>query len=74
MKTVLIAALGAVLLVGAGCRKDNNEMDDGDSTMQTERSTTMSGADDCAMCEGNQKATATGKCPQCGMTLKTANR
>jgi hypothetical protein len=79
MSKMLIAALGAVLLVGVvGCQKDRNA-DRGDVTVRTERtdrtdSSTMRGQDDCQMCEGVQHAKADGTCPQCGMKVKTASR
>ena len=74
MSKMLVAALGAVLLVGvAGCQNDRGS-DDTDVTVRTERTDTMRGADDCAMCEGVQHARADGTCPQCGMKVKTANR
>jgi hypothetical protein len=75
MSTKLIAALGAVLLVGViGCQHDKS--DDADVTVRTERTdtSTMRGTDDCPMCEGVQHARADGTCPQCGMKVKTANR
>ena len=75
MNKLLIAALGAVLLVGVGCQKDGGA-DDADVTVRTEstRSDTMRGADDCAMCEGTQTARADGTCPQCGMKVRTTSR
>jgi uncharacterized paraquat-inducible protein A len=78
MSKTLIAALGAVLLVGVvGCQHDKGS--NGDVTVRTERtdrtdSSTMRGQDDCPMCEGVQHARADGTCPQCGMKVKTANR
>jgi hypothetical protein len=75
MKKLLIAAMGAVLLVGVGCQKDAGA-NDADVTVKTDTSgtSTMRGADDCAMCEGVQTARADGTCPQCGMKVKTASR
>jgi hypothetical protein len=73
MNKLLIAALGAALLIGAGCRQDKEDEMDGSTTMRTERTSTMSG-DDCAMCEGKQVALANGKCPTCGMTVRPASR
>ena len=70
MSKMLIAALGAVLLVGVGCQKDHSA-DDADVTVKTESTGTARGADDCAMCEGVQHARADGTCPQCGMKVKT---
>ena len=74
MNKLLIAAMGAVLVLGVGCQKDNDA--DADVTVRTEstRTDTMRGADDCAMCEGTQTARADGTCPQCGMKVRTANR
>jgi uncharacterized paraquat-inducible protein A len=72
MSKLLVAALGAVLLVGVGCQKNKSE--DSDMTVRTEKTSTMRGQDDCAMCEGVQHAKADGTCPQCGMKLKTADR
>ena len=77
MNKLLVAALGAVLLVGVGCQKDrstDSDVNGETTTIRTESSGTMSGVDDCAMCEGVQTARADGTCPQCGMKLKTANR
>lgn len=73
MKKLLVAAMGAALLLGVGCQRDS--ADDGDMTVRTEstRSDTMAG-DDCAMCEGTQTARADGTCPQCGMKVRTAAR
>lgn len=74
MRKMLVAALGAVLLVGVtGCQTDN-DADDADVTVRTERTDTMRGADDCAMCEGTQTARSDGTCPQCGMKVRTATR
>lgn len=72
MSKLMIAALGAVLLVGVGCQKDRDM--DGDMSMRSERTDTMRGADDCAMCPGVQTAKADGTCPDCGMKLKSASR
>jgi hypothetical protein len=74
MNKLLIAAMGAVLLVGVGCQKDRDA--DADVTVRTEstRTDTMRGTDDCAMCEGVQHARADGTCPQCGMKVKPAAR
>ena len=72
MRTMLIAALGAVLFVGVGCQNDGGS-DDADVTVRTERTDTMRG-DDCAMCEGSQTARADGTCPQCGMRVRTTSR
>lgn len=71
MSKMLIAALGAVLFVGVGCQNDRHS-DDADVTVRTERTDTMRGADDCAMCEGMQTAKSDGSCPQCGMKLKSS--
>ena len=73
MSKMLVAALGAVLLVGVGCQNDRGS-DDADVTVRTERTDTMRGADDCAMCEGVQTARADGTCPQCGMKVRTSSR
>ena len=72
MRKLIIAAMGAVLLVGVGCQNDRDA--DTDVTVRTEGTSTMRGADDCAMCEGTQTARADGTCPQCGMKVRTANR
>ena len=77
MSKLLVAALGAVMLVGVGCQRDrgsDTDMNGGTTTMRTESSGTMRGADDCTMCEGTQTAKADGTCPQCGMRLNTASR
>ena len=73
MSKMMIAALGAVLLVGVGCQNDRGSKD-ADVTVRTERTDTMRGSDDCAMCEGSQTARADGTCPQCGMKVRTAAR
>jgi uncharacterized lipoprotein NlpE involved in copper resistance len=70
MKKLMIAAMGAMLLVGVGCQNDRDA--DADVTVRTERTDTMRGADDCAMCEGVQTARADGTCPQCSMKVRTA--
>jgi uncharacterized lipoprotein NlpE involved in copper resistance len=70
MKKLIVAAMGAVLLVGVGCQNDRDA--DADVTVRTERTDTMRGADDCAMCEGVQTARADGTCPQCGMKVRTS--
>jgi uncharacterized lipoprotein NlpE involved in copper resistance len=72
MKKLMVAAMAAVLLVGVGCQNDRDA--DADVTVRTERTDTMRGADDCAMCEGVQTARADGTCPQCGMKVPKANR
>ena len=69
MSKLMVAALGAVLLLGVGCQNDGGS-DDADVTVRTERTDTMRGADDCAMCEGVQTARADGTCPTCGMKVK----
>lgn len=60
MNRLLVALLGAVLVVGFGCSsgsdKDTNHHD----------SAMKASADACAHCPGVQKATADGKCPVCG--------
>jgi hypothetical protein len=74
MGKLMIAALGAVLLVGVGCQNDHSSDNDRrDVTVRTERTTTSPGQDDCPMCEGVQHARADGTCPQCGMKVKTAS-
>lgn len=72
MSKLMIAALGAVLLVGVGCQKDRDM--DHDMHSRSERTDTMRGADACAMCPGVQTAKADGTCPDCGMKLKSASR
>lgn len=75
MSKLMIAALGAVLLVGVGCQKDRDrDMDHNNMNMRSERTDTMRGADDCSMCPGVQTAKADGTCPECGMKVKSANR
>jgi uncharacterized paraquat-inducible protein A len=74
MGKLMIAALGAVLLVGVGCQTDHSaDTDHRDVTVRTERTTTAPGQDDCQMCEGVQHARADGTCPQCGMKVKTTS-
>jgi uncharacterized paraquat-inducible protein A len=75
MGKLMIAALGAVLLVGVGCQNDRNDTDrrDRDVTVRTERTDTMRGQDDCPMCEGVHHPRADGTCPQCGMKVKTTS-
>ena len=84
MSKLLVAALGAVLFVAAGCQNDQgsestrttSSTSDGGTmttTTRTERTDTMQGADDCTHCPGVQTARADGTCPQCGMKVKTAS-
>ena len=56
MSRLLVAVLGAVLMVAAGCESSGNKKD-GDAKMMS--------ADACPMCEGVQKANAEGKCDMC---------
>ena len=80
MSKLFAAALGVVLLVGVGCQNDKNsttrtdEMRSTDgtttTTVQTERTDTMRGADDCTHCPGVQTANADGRCPMCGAKVK----
>ena len=73
MGKLMIAALGAVLLVGVGCQNDHgSDTDHRDVTVRTERTDTMRGQDDCPHCPGVQTARADGTCPQCGMKVKAA--
>ena len=66
MSKTLVAALGAVLLVGVvGCQKDGGASDDADVTVRTESTDTMRATDDCPGCPGVQKARADGTCPEC---------
>jgi hypothetical protein len=82
MSKLFAAALGVVLLVGVGCQNDRNtdtttrsdEMRSTDgttrTTVRTERTDTMRGADDCSHCPGVQTANADGTCPMCGAKVK----
>src|SRR3954464_6172812 len=63
MSRVFVAVLGAVLAVGLGCSSNKDKSDSG--SMSHEKSMQMS-ADACPHCPGIQKATADGKCPECG--------
>lgn len=66
MSKTLVAALGAVLLVGVvGCQTDRGSSDDADVTVRTERTDTMRATDDCGGCPGTQRAKADGTCPEC---------
>src|SRR4051812_29592548 len=64
MKRLMVAVLAAALFTVVGCQKKATD-DTGDPKM-------MSG-DACTHCPGVQKATADGKCPECGMAVKDPN-
>jgi hypothetical protein len=74
MRHLFIAALAGILLIGVGCengkmknpfkKKDKATTQSSDMKMSTAK-------DDCPMCEGVQKANADGKCPACGMKVKS---
>ena len=81
MSKLFAAALGVVLLVGVGCQNDKStdttrseEMRSTDgttrTTVRTESTDTMRGADDCTHCPGVQTANADGRCPMCGGKVK----
>ena len=80
MNKLLMAALGAALMVAVGCQKDQKAStttttSDGDTmTVRTDSTNTARGEDDCTHCPGVQTARADGTCPQCGMKVKTASR
>ena len=75
MNKLFVAALGVVLLVGAGCQRDGGASGDMETTTtRTERTSTMQGADDCTHCSGVQTARADGSCPQCGAKVRSANQ
>ena len=67
MRNVLIVAALGMMLAGVGC--DKNKKDDMSNTSSDQK---MSAAkDDCPMCPGVQTADADGKCPKCGMKVKS---
>ncbi len=57
MNRFFVAVLGALLVVGVGCSKDDKH-DHGDKAMKAS-------GDVCSHCPGVQKANADGKCPVC---------
>ena len=63
MKRLMVAALAAALFTVVGCQKKAAEGED----------PKMMSGDACSMCPGVQKATADGKCPDCGMAVKDPN-
>jgi hypothetical protein len=63
-KVLCLAALAAMLSIGAvGCKSDNSHSSDDPKMMS---------ADACSHCPGKQTATADGKCPVCGMKAHPA--
>jgi hypothetical protein len=63
MKRLMVAALAAALFTVVGCQKKATDTSD----------PKMMANDACSMCPGVQKATAEGKCPDCGMAVKDPN-
>jgi hypothetical protein len=65
MRRFLIASFTiASLALFVGCSNKSQ------SSMETSKSQSSMGQDDCAMCPGVQHAKADGTCPSCGMQLK----
>jgi hypothetical protein len=64
MSRLFIALLGAVLVVSAGCKHDDNDND-----MHHGKDAKMMSADVCSHCPGVQHGTADGKCEKCGMDV-----
>ena len=64
MKRLMVVALAAALFTMVGCQKKA-----ADSTTDPK----MMSGDVCPHCPGVQKATADGKCPECGMAVKDPN-
>ena len=76
MRNALIAALGAVLMVGVGCQSEDKDMKRSGSMRSsgqmssTSTDTSMSaGKDACSHCPGVQVADAKGECPICHMKV-----
>ena len=57
---VSFAAILGTTVVGGGCSHDSNKS--GGGAMAASK-------DDCPHCPGIQKATADGRCPECGMQV-----
>ena len=80
MSRLLIAALAAVLLVGAGCQGDKNKSKSNRDQNNKSKSAKADDAkmmaadgDVCTHCQGDQAmATAAGKCPKCGTDVADA--
>lgn len=65
MRRFLIASFAvASLALFVGCQNKS------ESSMETTKSDSMKGMDECSMCAGTQHAKADGTCPSCGMQLK----
>jgi hypothetical protein len=72
MRHMLIVAAVGIMLIGVGCEngKMKNPFKKKATTQESELK--MSTAkDDCPMCPGVQHADANGKCPACGMKVKS---
>ena len=59
--TFFAAAIAVASVVGLGCANKDEMSGSGSKSM---------GADACAMCAGHQKATASGTCPSCNMSVE----
>lgn len=67
VKFLSVFVVAAMLALAGGCNK-NADME---GTAEGS-STDMAMKDACSHCAGDQKATADGKCPKCGMPVATS--
>ena len=68
MRQLLIASLTLCsLTLFLGCQHKS------EGSMETTKSQSSMGQDDCPMCAGVQHAKPDGTCPVCGMQVKKAN-
>jgi hypothetical protein len=70
---MFLVALVSITLVGVGCEngKMKNPFKKKEPTTQSSDMKMSTAKDDCPMCDGVQKASADGKCPACGMKVKS---
>ena len=73
MRHMLLVALVSITLVGVGCEngKMKNPFKKKSTTQESSDMKMSTAKDDCPMCPGVQKADASGKCPACGMKVKS---
>jgi hypothetical protein len=72
MRTLLVAAFGAMLLVGAGCQNKDESGMKRSGSMKSDSMSKTSMRDDCPHCPGNQIADANGRCPVCHMKVASS--
>jgi len=71
MRRLLVAVLGAMVILSVGCQSNGGG---GDKMSGKSSGDAMkASADACPHCPGAQKATAEGKCPMCGMKVSSAS-